>query len=147
MIVAIPMDAANKVYHDNPITAIQFALYEIDGERHDIRYRSIGHKLNPWETWKESKCSDPKMKKCCCDQKNQTNPHHISEHYALLQVVGKCDFLIVNRYCLNTLNAFKNVGIKIYKVPPFVKTVVDALDHFIIGANLADNLQNIHPAS
>lgn len=147
MIVAIPMDAMKRVYHKNPCTATLFAFYEVKGERSDIRYRHIEDKLNPWETWDGDMVKSPIMKECGCDTQMQKDPRHISEHYALLQVLGKCSYLIVNEYCLNIRNAIRSVGIKIHKIPPFVKTAEEAINHFIIGAEIADHVQNIHPAS
>lgn len=147
MMVAIPMDAMMRVYHYNPCSAITFALYEVSGERKDIRYRFVETRLNPWEKHEGQMVRDPKMKACECESDLSQNPNHISEHYALLEVLGKCNYLIVDSYCLNTLYAMKSVGIKIHKIPPFVKTGEEAINHFIIGANLADHLQYINPAS
>lgn len=147
MIIAIPMDAAKRVYHKNPCTSPTFALYEVKGQRKDIRYRYLETKVNPWERSNGDMVRDPVMKACACDSEQARDPYHVSEHYALLEAIGKCTYMIVDQYCLNTLHALKNVGIKIHKVPPFVKTAEEALNHFIIGAEIADNLQNIHPAS
>jgi predicted Fe-Mo cluster-binding NifX family protein len=147
MIVAIPMDAMKRVYHYNPCSATMFAIYDIIGDRKDIRYRHIETRLNPWERNEGPMVRDPKMKACECEADFTKDPHHISEHYALLEVVGKCNVLIADQYCLNILYAMKNVGIKIHKIPPFLKTPEEAINHFIIGANLADHLQYINPAS
>lgn len=147
MTIAVPMDALKRVYHFNPCSAPMFSLYEVIGDRKDIRYRFIETKLNPWEKHSGAMVNDPKMIACECEVDFAKDPHHISEHYALLEVIGKCDYLIVDQYCLNTLFAMKNVGIKIYKIPPFLKTAEEVLTHFIIGANLADHLQYINPAS
>jgi len=147
MMLAIPMDAMMRVYHYNPCSAAMFALYDVCGERKDIRYRFVETRLNPWEKHKGAMVCDPKMKTCECESDLSQNPQHVSEHYALLEVIGKCNYLIVDSYCLNTLYAMKNVGIKIHKIPPFIKKADEAINHFIIGANLADHLRYIHPAS
>lgn len=147
MIVAVPLDTQERVYHYNPCSCAMFSLYEVIGNRKDIRYRWIGTKLNPWEKHSGDMVNNPTMRACECESSLAKNPYHISEHYALLEAVGKCDTLIVDQYCLNTLFAMKNVGIKLHKIPPFVKTAVHAIEHFIIGANLADHLQHINPAS
>jgi hypothetical protein len=39
----------------------------------------------------------------------------------------------------------RNVGIKIHKIPPFIKSAEEAINHLIIGVGIADNLQQIHP--
>ncbi|HEX5670566.1 MAG TPA: hypothetical protein VFX66_03435 [Sulfuricurvum sp.] len=147
MIVAIPMDAMKRVYHQNPCTATMFALYELTGDRKDIRYRLMDTKLNPWEKSEGKMVRDENMKACKCPSDLVQDAHHISEHYMLLQVIGKTDYLLADNYCLNTLYSVKNVGIKIYKIPPFAKDVETAINHFIIGVEIADNLQYIHPCS
>ena len=147
MILAIPMDAKMQVYHRNPCTATFFALYELSGHRKDIRYRHLETKLNPWEKYEGEMVRNPQMKACECNSELVQDPRHISEHYALLQVIGKSDYLIVDKYCLNTLYAMRSVRIKIHKVPPFMRTAEEAINHFIIGAEIADNIQYIHPAS
>lgn len=146
MIVAIPLDAKGSVYHYNPCTCTMFTMYEVSGNREDIRYRHLETKLNPWEKYSGDMVHDPKMKSCECEDALAKNPHHISEHYALLEVIGKCNTLIVDLYCLNTLFAMKNVGIKLHKIPPFIKTASAAIEHFVIGTEIAKHLRYVHPA-
>ncbi|HEX5711011.1 MAG TPA: hypothetical protein VFX68_06655 [Sulfuricurvum sp.] len=147
MIVAIPLDAMKRIYHRNPCTATMFALYELTGDRKEIRYRLMDTKLNPWEKSEGKMVRDETMKACECPSDLAQDQHHISEHYMLLQAIGKSNFLLVDQYCLNTLYAMRNVGIKLHKIPPFVKDVETAINHFIIGVEIADNLQHIHPAT
>lgn len=147
MIIAIPLDAMKRVYHDNPCTATMFALYEVTGNRKDIRYRLIDTKLNPWEKSGGKMVQDHNMKACECPIELTGDTYHVSEHYMVLEVIGKTDYLLADNYCLNTLYAMKNVGIKIYKIPPIVKDVETAINHFIIGAEIANNIQHIHPVS
>jgi hypothetical protein len=90
--------------------------------------------------------SDPKMRACECECTLMQNPTHISEHYVLLEAIGKCDILIVDQYCLNTLYAMKNVGIKLHKIPPFLKTASAAIEHFVVGTHIAEHLRCVHPA-
>lgn len=146
MIIAIPLDAKEKVFHHNPCACAMFSLYEVSGDRKDIRYRHIETKLNPWEKYAGEMVKDPQMISCQCDSAMAQNPHHISEHYTLLQVIGKCHTLIVDQYCLNTLYAMKNVGIKLHKIPPFIKTASAAIEHFVIGTEIAEHLRYVHPA-
>lgn len=147
MIIAIPLDAMKRVYHENPCTATMFALYEVTGDRKDVRYALKETKLNPWEKSGGKMVKDSSMKACTCPIDLSTNTHHISEHYMILEAIGKTDYLLVDNYCLNTLYSMKNVGIKIYKIPPIVKDIETAINHFIIGVEIANNLQYIHPAS
>ncbi len=143
MIVAIPMDAMKRVYHQNPCTATTFDLYEISGDRQDMRYRYLNTRLNPWEKSQGNMVCDPVMKNSSCELPMREDPHHVSEHYALLEAIGKCDILIVDQYCLNTLYAMRNVGIKIHKIPPFIKNPSAAIEHFIIASEMTNNLQHI----
>ncbi|MGD9969605.1 MAG: hypothetical protein AB7S65_04060 [Sulfuricurvum sp.] len=147
ILVAIPLDAMNRVYHMNPCTSPMFAIYELDGKRSDLRYRHVETRLNPWEKTNGSMVCDPVMKACGCDPHSAQDPHHVCEHYAVLEVVGKCNYLIVDQYCLNTLHTMKNVGIKVHKIPPFITTAEAAIKHFVIAANFADHLESINPAS
>jgi len=146
MIIAIPLDAKKNVYHHNPCACAMFSMYEVVGTRKDIRYRYLETKLNPWEKYSGDMVKDPKMIACECESALAQSPHHISEHYALLEVIGKSNVLIVDQYCLNTLYAMKNVGIKLHKVPPFIKTAVHAIEHFVIGTEIAEHLRYVHPA-
>lgn len=147
MVVAIPMNGRERIYHHNPCSCTQFALYEIVGERQNIQYRFIESRLNPWQKYDGEMIKNSTMIECGCDHDKTKDPQHISEHYILLEVIGKVDYVIVDQYCLNTLSTFKNVGIKIHKIPPFIKTAKEAMNHFIIGVQLADNLQHIHAVS
>ncbi|MCK9372052.1 MAG: hypothetical protein M0P91_02555 [Sulfuricurvum sp.] len=144
MIVAIPMDARERVYHKNPCSATFFALYEVNGDRHHVHYRFLETKLNPWEKWEGEMVRDPDMKACQCSNEKKEDPQHISEHYTLLKALGKTDYLLADLYCLNTLYTMRDVGIKIYKLPPFIKNGDEAIHHFIIGSGIADDLRRIH---
>lgn len=146
MIIAIPLDAKENVYHNNPCACTMFSMYEVSGNRKDIRYRHIETKLNPWEKVSGDMVKDPKMISCECEGSIAQNPHHISEHYALLEVIGKSNTLIVDQYCLNTLFAMKNVGIKLHKIPPFIKTATAAIEHFVVGTEIVEHLRYVHPA-
>lgn len=146
MIVAIPLDAKENVYHNNPCACTMFSMYEVSGNRKDIRYRHIETKLNPWEKYSGDMVKDPQMISCECESAIAKSPHHISEHYALLEVIGKANTLIVDQYCLNTLFAMKNVGIKLHKIPPFIKSATAAIEHFVVGTEIAEHLRYVHPA-
>lgn len=146
MIVAVPLDSKGNVFHNNPCSCTMFSLYEVSGNRKDIRYRHLSTTLNPWEKYSGDMVSDPKMQACECESAMSQNPYHISEHYALLEAIGKSNTLIVDQYCLNTLYAMKNVGIKLHKIPPFVKTPSAAIEHFVVGTEIVEHLRYVHPA-
>lgn len=146
MIVAVPLDETKNVFHHNPCACSMFSLYEVSGNRKEIRYKLLDTKLNPWKKYSGNMVNDPKMSACECEIALSQNPYHISEHYALLEAIGKSNVLIADLYCLNTLHAMKNVGIKLHKIPPFVKSPAAAIEHFIIGNEIAEHLRYVHPA-
>lgn len=145
MIVAIPMDASEQVYHFNPCSAESFSLYEISRQHADISFHHTGNTPNPWKTAEGKMVHSPIVKSCSCDVSAINDAYHISEHYALLEVIGRVAYLIVDQCCLNTYHVMRNVGIKIHKIPPFIKSAEEAINHLIIGVGIADNLQQIHP--
>jgi len=144
MIVAVPMDIYRSLCHDNPCTSPQFALYEVLAEHDEVRYSLLEIRPNPWARYGGNMSSDPRMKACECECAMMQNPSHISEHYILLQALGKCNVLIAGHYCFNTLYAMKHVGIKIHKIPPFLKTASEAIEHFIIGTEITRYLRCVH---
>ncbi len=146
MIVAVPVNAQERVYHDNPCTSPMFAIFEVTGDRQEIRYRHTLTRLNPWAKYDGVMLKDPHMKSCTCEEQLMRNPHHISEHYVLLEAIGQCDILIVDNYCLNTLYTMKNVGIKLHKIPPFLKKPSEAIEHFAVSSEIAAHLRCVHPA-
>ncbi|MDD2830316.1 MAG: hypothetical protein PHW18_12145 [Sulfuricurvum sp.] len=147
MIIAIPMNGRERVFHQNPCSCTLFALYEVTGDRSNVQYRFLENRLNPWQKHDGEMVNNTEMIECSCDIQKSKDPQHISQHYIILEVIGKVDYVIVDQYCLNTLYTFKNVGIKIHKIPPFIKTAKEALNHFIIGADIADKIQHIHAVS
>lgn len=143
MRIALSTDADNNIYGYNPCSGSQFAIYEVFGTRHDIHYRFVQNCINPWERCQGVMVKDPDMKSCTCDKTRLQDPQHIHDHYAILEAIGKCDYLIAKSYCINTFYALQNVGIKIHKIPPFLMSAEDAITHFLIATDIAKDMQSI----
>jgi predicted Fe-Mo cluster-binding NifX family protein len=72
---------------------------------------------------------------------------HICEHYALLETISNCNYLLASNYCENTFNTLSKGGIIIFKIPRIIKNIDIAIKNFLIGASFANKLQNIHHIS
>lgn len=146
MKIAIPLDKELLLYTDNPFTAPKFAIYLIDGNKSDISYSLLNTVDNPLYI-DECDIAYDKQKLCACDDSCKNDIKHICEHYALLEVISSCSYLLADKYCKNTLNSLKNGGIKIFRIPSIIKRTDIAIKNFLIGAFLASNIQNITNAS
>jgi predicted Fe-Mo cluster-binding NifX family protein len=148
MEIALPTtDEQGTIYCDNPYTAPKFAIYTIMlVEKTDIRFSLKSIVDNPLY---RLKCNDfeEDQRKCNCDMERASSMKHIFEHYALLDILGGCSYLLANSYCKNVERTMKNGGIIIYKIPPIIKKVDMAIKNFLIGVSLANQVQYIHDAS
>jgi predicted Fe-Mo cluster-binding NifX family protein len=143
MKIAIPVNQKMTLYHHNPCTAPKFAIYTIEGGSSDIRY-SLSHVVdNPWL---EPKCNEfgEDQINCNCDAERRSNVRHICEHYALLDAVTGCSYLLADRYCKNSFRALQNGGIKIFKIPPIIERTDSAIKNFLIATSRASKVQYIH---
>jgi predicted Fe-Mo cluster-binding NifX family protein len=146
MKIVIPLNNDLNFYHDNPITAPRFAIYTIEIKRSYVR-TSLEHIIeNPWNRTNNGKYEASQIQ-CACDQDRCADLAHISEHYFLLDSIGGCDYLLADHYCENIHRALVNGGITIYKIPPFIHQSDYAIKNFLLGASLANTIQNIHHAS
>jgi predicted Fe-Mo cluster-binding NifX family protein len=147
MDIAIPTDNNQTIYHDNAYTAPKFTIYSIFlADKTNIRFSLKSVIDNPLSSLK---CDsfDPKQLECGCDAQNAANLGHIYEHYALLDAISGCSYLLANKYCENVSRTMKKGNIAIYKIPPIIKEVEMAIKNFLIGASLANRIQHIHHAS
>ena len=146
MKIAIPLHKQLTLYHHNPCTAPKFAIYTIEGDPSSVVFALDMIVDNPWA---EVKCDnyDSDQVFCECDLERRESMRHIAEHYALLDAIGGCSYLLADRYCDNTTRALGNGGIKIFKIPPIINKIDNAIKNFIIGASLASTVEHIHHAS
>ena len=146
MKIAVPINNLMSLYHLNPFTAPKFAIYSVVGDRSNITFGLKSVVDNPWVNINQGEF-DKSQVTCSCDISKCTNMQHISEHYALLDVIGGCDYLLVDHHCDNISRTLKNGGIQIYKVPPIINKIDTAIKNFILGASLASTFKHIHYAS
>lgn len=146
MKIVIPLNSDLNFYHDNPITAPRFAIYIIDIKRSYVRSSLETIIDNPWNSTNNGKYQSSQIR-CACDKDTCSDLGHISEHYFLLDSIGGCDYLLADHYCKNIHRALVNGGISIYKIPPFIHKSDYAIKNFLLGASLANTIQNIHHAS
>lgn len=146
MKIAVPVNDLLNFYHLNPFTAPKFAIYSVDGERNHITFGMTHVVENSWLDRGEN-CFEPHQITCNCDTEICADKQHILEHYALLEAIGGCDYMLVDKHCDNVLRALKNGGVKVYKVPPIIHKIDTAIKNFILGASLASTFKHIHYAS
>ena len=146
MKVAVPTDNELLFYHANPITAPKFSIYHIDGDYLNLTFSLVDIVINPWIVANKG-VFDEEQINCRCDEEECFDIRHISEHYALLEVIGECDYMLADGYCKNTLNTLAKAGIKIFKIPSIIRKIDYAIKNFILGASLADNVKHVHYAS
>lgn len=146
MKIAVPVGKQQTFYHSNPYTAPRFAIYLIEGDRENVSFSLSAVLDNPWS---EQKCDafEEGETECSCSSELQKDMQHICGHYALLDVVGGCSYLLADRFCKNTSHALKNGGVTLFKIPGIIHDVEIAVQNFLIGASLASTIQHIHNAS
>lgn len=146
MKIAVPVNNLLSFYHFNPFTAPKFAIYSVDGDRSNITFGLNSVVDNPWIHTNHGDFEKSQVS-CSCDTSKCTSMQHISEHYALLDAIGGCNYLLVDRHCDNITRALKNGGIQVYKVPPIINKADTAIKNFILGVSLASTFKHIHYAS
>jgi predicted Fe-Mo cluster-binding NifX family protein len=146
MKIAVPFSRKLELYRHNPSTAPKFGIYEIKRNDENIAVRLLTVKDNPWC---EHNCDtfDSDASRCACDEKRQKDIRHITEHYALLEVLVGCSYVLADHFCKNTKRALDNGGIKVFKYPSVIRTAENAIKNFIIGASLANTVEHVHYAS
>jgi predicted Fe-Mo cluster-binding NifX family protein len=147
MEIAIPTDEKDVIYRDNAFTAPKFAIYSVVlDDKANISFHLKSIIENPLKTFKCDGFKDEQLT-CNCKTEYSNNLHHVYEHYALLDAIGGCSYLLANHYCKNVIRSMKNGGITIYKIPPIIKKIDTAIINFLIGASFASPTQRIHYAS
>ncbi len=146
MNVAVPIDEELILYRYNPYTAPKFAVYYISGDKTDVSFTLTSIVDNPRYLYKENKIKNIEVM-CECDTEIQNEIEHICEHYALVETIGNCSYLLADKFCNNLSNTLKNAGVTVFKIPTIIKTADLAIQNFLIGAFYANNIQNINHAS
>jgi len=146
MKIAVPFSRQLELYRDNPSTAPKFGIYEIVMDKRKVAISLLSVESNPWC---EDGCTifDGDAAACACDESRKHDIRHITEHYALLEILGGCSYLLADRFCENTKRALHNGGISVFKYPSVIRTTENAIKNFIIGASLANTVEHVHYAS
>lgn len=146
MKIAVPLDNQLNLYHDNPCTAPMFAIYLLEGDRSGLSFRRTTVVENPWLRVKCDAFAAEQIK-CNCDPDRQKSLRHVSEHYALLDAIGGCSYLLADHYCTNTKRTLRNGGIKVFKFPAIIDQIDFAIKNFLVGASLVRSIKHINHAS
>jgi len=146
MKIALPIENTLMLYKDNPHTAPRFAIYILETIQNKVHFSLESIVENRLSKVKHGKFHEYE-RKCACDDKRQENLRHQCDHYALLEILDGCSYLLANKYCQNTQKSMKIVGIKIFKIPPIINQIEMAIKNFIIGGSLANQIKHIHHAS
>ena len=146
MKIAVPFNQQHELYRRNPSTAPKFGIYEINMDKEEVAIALLQVVENPW-TARECESLDSTSANCSCDELRQNDIRHITEHYALLEVLSGCSYLLADRFCANTKRALSKGGIRLFKYPSVIRTTENAIKNFIIGASLASTVKHVHYAS
>ncbi len=146
MKIALPLIDASTIYKDNPYTAPKFGIYNIDGNKDNVSFGLNAIIDNPWNS-SSCKLFNQDQLKCSCNKEEQERIEHKCEHYALLDLIYDCRYLLANKYCENTKKSMQSGGIAIVNVPPIITKIDTAIKNFLIGASLASTVKHIHHAS
>lgn len=146
MKIAVPLSRELELYRQNPSTAPKFGIYEIRPDKKYVGITLLSVEQNPW--CKDS-CDafDADAAHCNCNEERREDVRHITEHYALLEVLSGCSYLLADHFCGNTKRALNNGGIRVFKYPSVIRTAENAIKNFIIGASLAHTVEHVHYAS
>lgn len=137
--VVLPVDHHLAFYHNNPLTAPQFAIYYLATVNLKASFSLITTFHNPFLLESGNECSMA-LRECHCSQETVEIPEHKSVHYQLLSVMVGCQYLLADRYCENLKEALGNYGISVYKIPSIIQHTNHALKNFLVGASIADNV-------
>jgi predicted Fe-Mo cluster-binding NifX family protein len=147
MKIAVPVNDTLTLYKDNPHTAPRFAIYDVVTTSGADVYFSL-HSVIENTLFKIKNAEfDTTEIKCDCDIDRQKNLRHKCDHYAILELIGECSYLLASKYCKNTKISMKQGGIEVFKIPSIINTVNIAIKNFIIGGSFANKIKHIHHAS
>jgi len=144
---AVPVDASKAIYSHNPCTAPKFAVYTVHYEDQEVYYALVGYVENPWNRSEGDMVCDPNMRLGECSDDEKQDLKHVSEHYAVLEAISGCSYLLVQSFCENTKRSMRNAGVKLFQIPPFITKTDKAIKNFLIGAKIADSVEHVHHAS
>lgn len=147
MKIAVPVNDSLALYKDNPHTAPKFAIYNIVTSSDVDVYFSLHSVIeNSFFKIKNAQFDTTEIK-CDCDIERQNNLRHKCNHYAILELIGDCSYLLASKHCKNTKASMKQGGVEVFRLPLIINTVNIAIKNFIIGGSFANKIKHIHHAS
>ena len=146
MKIAIPVNDLLALYKHNPLTAPKFAIYDIESVNSEV-YFSLHSILENKLSKHKNHIFTTKEIMCTCDLEKKNNLLHKCEHYALLELIGDCSYLLADRYCDNTKKSMKQGGVILFRIPTIINKVEIAIKNFLIGGSIANKIKHIHHAS
>lgn len=147
MKIALPVNETLVLYKNNPHTAPKFAIYDVITTNDKNVYFSLHSVIENRFCKLKNANFDERETHCECDIQRQKNLRHKCDHYAILELIGECSYLLANKYCKNTKKSMEQGGIKMFKIPPIINSVNIAIKNFIIGDSIANKIKQIHYAS
>lgn len=147
MKVAVPLDTSLDIYRYNPCTAPHFGIYTIKREDKDVTFSLHKTVENPWVLSDGEMIHSDIMREGKCDVRQKNDPHHLCEHYLILEAIHGCCYLLAQTFCENTKQSMTHAGVKLFQVPPFIRYVDQAIKNFLIGAEIVYTVKHIHHAS
>ena len=139
MTVAVPIDAQGQLYRLNPVTASHFAIYESTTHNRRITLKYV----KTIESREIIKPTDLKTAHCECNAQDKDRVEHISAHYMLLETLGSCDYLLSHTFCSTLSKALDTGHVSIFKIPPIIRHIENALSNFIIAIKPAVTFSDI----
>lgn len=143
MTVAISVDAQGNLYRLNPITASHFALFKLTTHHR----RVVVEYIQTVPNHRAVSDSSSQIKQCQCDVQDQENVAHISAHYMLLETLSSCDYLLAYTFCPTLTKALLAAHIEVFKVPPIIRHIDNALSNFILSIQPTTTFNDIYNAS
>ncbi|MBN2816549.1 MAG: hypothetical protein JXQ67_07670 [Campylobacterales bacterium] len=146
MKVAVPVSEILTLYKYNPHTAPKFAIYDLTKVDHEVEFSLHSIVENKICEHKNNLFSSHELM-CTCDSQKKNSFPHRCEHFALLEFIGECSYLLAYTCCENTKKSLKLGGIATYKIPPIISQIEIAMKNFIIGGYLEYKIERTCNAS
>jgi predicted Fe-Mo cluster-binding NifX family protein len=110
MKIAIGVVDNGLIFYGNAGHAPYFAIYELKGAGMFKSFTLEELRENP--KMKGHEFEEDGKHTCKHDGDDEA---HVSAHFKMADAIKDCDYMVLNRGCKNTMNAFKSEGIKVQK--------------------------------
>jgi len=141
--IAIPLNKEQKIYHYNPWTAPNFAIYSVRTQEELLVYECSIVVENPWVEEDESMICDPMMCSDGCSDTVKADLNHLADHYIILEAIGGCNYIVAGTFCSNIEKVMAKGGIEIYPITPFITDPELAIKNLLIGLKFTKDMKKI----